>query len=105
MEVGKENLVALSQEDPEWNYMFRAFNDPVMHNKEYGEVLQYMGTVITPKAKKDFLGETIVNILDYEARHEFRHRAVPGTNERKYWHIPASLDFRLRLEENNVKLR
>ena len=57
--------------------------DPVMLNTSFGEVLQYMGTV--------------VEVADHRVYHEFRHRAVPGTDQRKYWRIPASPECKLAL--------
>lgn len=79
------DLIAISPKDPEWNCMFSAFTDTVMLNKECGEVLQYMGTVVERYQGK------IQSIY-----HEFRHRAVPGTNQRKYWKIGATPDFVFR---------
>jgi hypothetical protein len=70
-------LIFLKSNDPELVKAWENFPDKVMENKVYGEVLQYMGTVLE----------------DGAIRHEFRHRAIPKTNERKYWHIPASKNF------------
>ena len=63
----------LSKEDPEWDAAWSAFPDPSLAN--YGEVLQYMGTVNAPQC-------------GYV--HEFRHRAMPDTNQRRYWRIPCT---------------
>jgi hypothetical protein len=81
-------ILFLDSKDPEFNYAFSHFEDPVMHNKQYGEVLQYMGTVFYPEGIK----------------HEFRHRAIPGTNERKYWKIPASPAFNGKVKKGLVDL-
>jgi hypothetical protein len=53
------------------------------------EVLQYLGTVLAPNGS---------------IWHEFRHRALPGTNERKYWKIPATLRFTLDVQDGTEKL-
>jgi hypothetical protein len=82
------SLIFVEHTDPEFSYAFCQFPDPVMRNETYCESLQYMGTVITP------------NDVIY---HEFRHRAVPGTNERKYWRIPASPSFKERVKRGEFK--
>lgn len=58
----------------EWEHAWSAFTDREMYNGELGEALQYMGSVKRGSGWK----------------HEFRHRAVPGTNQRQYWSMPAS---------------
>ena len=63
----------LSSEDPEWDAAWSAFPDPTMANG--GEALQYMGTVTAPQCGY---------------AHEFRHRAMPGTNQRKLFRIPCT---------------
>ena len=60
----------LSIEDPEWDAAWSHFPDPVLYNAQYGESLQYMGTIA-------------VHQVGYV--HEFRHRAMPATNQRQYW--------------------
>ena len=70
-------LIFLKHNDPELIKAWSNFPDKVMENKQYGEVLQYVGTVLEHG----------------KVRHEFRHRAIPTTNERKYWHIAASGNF------------
>lgn len=77
--------------DPRSDEVTAAFNkagngDPVMHNATFGEVLQYMGTV--------------VEAADERVYHEFRHRAVPGTDQRRYWRIPATPECMVALVEN-----
>ena len=68
-------LAFMTREDGEWERAWSQFPDRAMWNPEYQESLQYMGSVETyPGAW----------------RHEFRHRAVPGTHQRQYWYIPAS---------------
>jgi len=75
----RENkLTFLDHNNSEFIFAFQHFVDPVMENKEYGEVLQYVGTVLEPGGL---------------VHHEFRHRALPIGNERKYWHIQASKRF------------
>jgi hypothetical protein len=68
------DLYFIAGEDKEWDFVWSHFPDKVMYNAQYGEVLQYMGSICR---NGHFL-------------HEFRHRAIPGTNERKYWKVPAS---------------
>lgn len=75
-------LIFVERTDPEFNFMFSHFVDPVMRNELYLESLQYMGTVLEVNSGRIF--------------HEFRHRAVPGTNERKLWQIEASPNFKAR---------
>lgn len=70
----------LLNDDPELQVAWQQFEDPVMHNPATGEYLQYMGTVARP-------GDGFV---DGGYVHQFRHRAVPGTNTRQYWNIPAT---------------
>ena len=67
----------LSSEDPEWDAAWSVFPDPDLYNQEYGECLQYMGTVSVPQCGY---------------AHEFRHRAMPGpgTNQRQYWRLPCT---------------
>lgn len=81
-------LIFLDQTDPEFTVAFSHFEDPVMYNDRYGESLQYLGTVIEPVGA---------------VRHEFRHRAVPGTDERKYWHIEPSVQFKKRVRDGEFK--
>ena len=65
-------IYLLSIEDPEWDAAWSAFPDPDLYNAEYGECMQYMGTVVAPP--RGYV-------------HEFRHRAMPGANHREYWRI------------------
>ena len=74
----RNKLTFINRDNPEFTFMFQSFVDPVMENKEYGEVLQYVGTVLAPNGL---------------VHHEFRHRCNPLTNQRQYWHIPASKRF------------
>lgn len=76
-------LFFVEHADPEFKIMFSHFPDPVMRNEEYLESLQYMGTVLYPSGKVE---------------HQFRHRAVPVTNERKYWKIDPSPEFKARVD-------
>lgn len=80
-------LIFLEQKDPEINYMFMTFPDPVMRNEEYCECLQYMGTVL---------------FTNGDIKHQFRHRAIPGTNERKYWNIQPSANFMARVRKGEI---
>lgn len=90
----KQDLIFVDHEDQEFKRMFDYFPDQVMENKIYREVLQYMGTVI----ERNKLTGNILQIY-----HEFRHRALPETNERKYWKLLASnffvFDYVTRLED------
>lgn len=81
-------LFFLESSDPEFTHAFSAFPDKVMHNKEYCESLQYMGTVL---------------FANGEVKHQFRHRAVPVTNERKYWNIEPSATFKARVRNGEYK--
>ena len=66
----------LAPDEPEWEVAWSHFDpDRVRWNEAYHEALQYLGSVQT---------------LQGYWRHEFRHRAVPGTNERQYWYITAT---------------
>jgi hypothetical protein len=85
----ENKLFFLEHTDPEFNVAFSHFPDPVMRNAEYHECLQYMGTVVAPSGT---------------AHHEFRHRAVPGTNERRYWKIPVSTALTRRIQAKEFKL-
>lgn len=61
----------LLPDDPELQRAWATFPDPVMAC--HGERLEYLGTVF------------------YDIwRHCFRHRRMPGTHQRLYWHVPAS---------------
>lgn len=84
----ENKLFFLESTDPEFTKAFESFPDKVMHNPVYGEVLQYMGTVIEPTGAM---------------RHEFRHRAMPDTNQRKYWHIPVSEALAIRIRRGEFK--
>lgn len=68
----------LSTEDPEWDKAWSSFRDRDMYNAAYGESLQYMGTIEVP------------GIGAGHYFHEFRHRAVPRTNQRQYWKVLAT---------------
>jgi hypothetical protein len=68
----------LAREDPEWAYAWSSFPDPVMAHPESGECLQYMGSAQYP-------GRGWV--------HVFRHRQVPGSDQRQYWQVPASVGW------------
>lgn len=70
--------IFLEPGDEELARAWGLFADPGMHNEEFGESLQYMGTWQ----------------LAGGWTHQFRHRAIPGTNERKYWNIPVSAKWR-----------
>ena len=74
----RNKLTFLERTNPEFTFAFQHFVDPEMYNKEYGECLQYMGTVLASNGL---------------VHHEFRHRAIPITNQRQYWKIPASKRF------------
>lgn len=76
-------LFFVENTDPEFKIMFSNFPDPVMRNEQYLECLQYVGTVIEPSGR---------------IKHQFRHRAVPVTNERKYWEIEPSPEFKTRAD-------
>ncbi len=79
-----KELIFIDRDNPEFNRMFSYFPDKVMENKLYSEILQYMGTVI----ERDKIKGSILQIY-----HQFRHRALPETNERKYWNLLASNFF------------
>ena len=83
-----EKLTFLDREDIEFTFAFASFEDKEMYNKVYGECLQYMGTVLD---------------VENGLTHEFRHRAIPGTNERKYWRVKASNDFHQRVHSGQYK--
>jgi len=68
----------LEREDPEWERAWSHFPDPVMANQTSGECLQYMGSIQDPG-----LGWI----------HVFRHRQVPWNDQRRYWHIHASVGW------------
>lgn len=87
--MSKGKLIFLEQDDPEMQKAWNYFPDKQMYNAEYGEVLQYMGTVVAR------LGETRHAV---GGRHEFRHRAVPLTNERKYYSVPLGTEFKKRVK-------
>lgn len=86
--LAEAEMHLVDQSDPEWERMWNRFPDPVMYNPDYGESLQYMGTFPNP----EYGGRP------GEARyyHDFRHRSVPRTHERRIWKIPASLGWRPR---------
>jgi len=65
----------LERADPEWECAWSHFPDPVMAHPVSGECLRYMGSTQSPG-----LGWV----------HIFRHRQVPGSDQRQYWRIPAS---------------
>lgn len=93
-------VLLLDVKDPEIVRAFKVISpeDPVMYNKQWGECLQYHGTVIEPIERVEYspiAGE--LKFLDYKVYHSFRHRAVPETNERKYWNIPASLSYLIEI--------
>jgi hypothetical protein len=66
----------LAREDPEWAHAWSHFPDPVMAHPVSGECLQYMGSAQYP-------GRGWV--------HVFRHRQVPGSDQRQYWRVPSPL--------------
>lgn len=68
-------IAFLAPTDPEWERAWSTFPDREMWNADACEALQYMGSAQT---------------MQGYWRHEFRHRAVPGTNERRYWYVTAS---------------
>jgi hypothetical protein len=72
----RQPIYFVDHDDPEHAAMWRRFDDPIMLNDQYAECLQYMGTVPLDQATPYV--------------HEFRHRAVPGTNQRQYWRVPCS---------------
>lgn len=65
-------LFFMNPEDKEWDIAWSFFPDKVMYNE--GESLQYMGTIN----------------LDGRYYHEFRHRSLPGSNQRGYYRISAT---------------
>ena len=67
-------LFFVNGEDPEYDEMWSHFPDKVMLNEKFGEVLQYMGTIN----------------LNGRYYHEFRHRSLPGSNQRGYYRISAT---------------
>ena len=67
----------LEREDPEWERAWSHFPDPVMAHPARGECLEYIGSAQDPG-----LGWV----------HVFRHRQVPGSDQRQSWRIPASAD-------------
>jgi hypothetical protein len=100
MKFKTKSLVFVPTNNPEIDRAFREAGngDPEMYNEQYGEYLQYMGTVIAPTINY------VLNMAcpDYDVWHEYRHRAIPGTNERKYWQIPASYKFKTDLLNETV---
>jgi hypothetical protein len=62
----------LERTDPEWALAWSHFPDPVMVHPASGECLQYMGSAQYP-------GRGWV--------HVFRHRQVPGSNQRQWIRI------------------
>jgi len=68
----------LKRDDPEWARAWSHFPDPVMEHPASGECLQYLGSTQTP-------GCGWV--------HVFRHRQVPGSDRRQYWHVLASVGW------------
>lgn len=68
----------LERDDPEWARAWSHFPDPVMAHPASGECLQYMGS-----AQYSELGWV----------HVFRHRQVPGSDQRHYWRVPASASW------------
>lgn len=68
-------VVMLDRTDPELLRAWSAFPDPEMVDDVSGECLQYLGTA---------------QQLDGSWHHCFRHRSLPGTGARRYWHLPAS---------------
>lgn len=77
----ENKLIFLDRNDPEFTKAFNNFADKEMYNPTYGERLQYMGTVIEANGS---------------IAHQFRHRALPSTNQRKYWQFEASQDFKIK---------
>jgi hypothetical protein len=71
----------LERTDPEWARAWSHFPDPVMAHPASGECLQYMGSAQYPG-----LGWV----------HIFRHRQMPGSDQRQYWHVPASVGWKPR---------
>jgi hypothetical protein len=69
----------LDRTDPELVWAWGHFADPEMVDAASGECLQYMGTAQQP---------------DGSWSHCFRHRSLPGTGARRYWHIPARQGWR-----------
>ena len=91
-------LYWLSSEDPEWDAAWSAFPDPALYNEQYGESLQYMGTVAVPGDGGTSFGSYV---------HEFRHRAMPGTNQRQYWRLPCTPGWQpreLAMEQHLARL-
>jgi len=82
----KTKLLFLESKDKEMIVAWSNFADPVMRNEQFCESVQYMGTVI-----RDALGAL-------QVVHQFRHRALPVTNERKYWEYKASPAFMVRVK-------
>ena len=91
----------LSTEDPEWNAAWSAFPDPELYNEQYGERLQYMGTVARCTEADGWPSGATIYV------HEFRHRALPGSNQRWYAAVPATRGWRPRdvaMEQHLVRL-
>ena len=82
---GHETRVGwLEYADPEWERAWSHFPDPVMVHPQSGECLQYMGSVQAPE------GAWV---------HVFRHRQVPGSDQRQVWRVPASAGWTPRVQQ------
>lgn len=72
-------------DDAEWDAMWRVvaeqYGDASCLDKETGEQWQYMGSIADD-------GCRITTIIGW--RHEFRHRNLPLTGKRTYFHVGAS---------------
>jgi len=68
----------LARTDPEWARAWSSFPDPVMAHPVSGECLEYLGSAQYP-------GRGWVQV--------FRHRQVPGSDQRQYWEVPASVGW------------
>ena len=69
--------IFLDPDNPELRKAWAQFPDPAMYNDAMDEALQYMGTIGLASQPGVYV-------------HQFRHRAVPRTNQRHYWNIVAT---------------
>jgi len=91
-------MILIKRNSSEWNYMWswlekhplnEGLEEPtVAYNKDYSESWQYMGSF----KQND------------KVIHEFRHRAFPKDNQRKYLKLSASNNFTTDDIENEVRI-
>lgn len=91
-------IVFLDRGTKEWDYAWAKLaklplnqdnQEPmVCHNSTYGESWQYMCTVETKTLLSFSPGVTLPAMV-----HQFRHRAHPLDNQRKYVNIPVSEEY------------